>query len=119
MQRRHEESRQKSFSVGDRGRYMCDMLPVNFDPNPPLRSDPRIEAASDPDQWRDGICLVCNSPMLQSDALSAQPDCPNFGDRARCDYFCWCSNPECIHFAGECVGDQQCPPDWAIHDKRN
>lgn len=77
-------------------------------------NDPRISMLVD--KWRDGTCLTCGSATMGCDSsLAVEAD--NLGEIA--DYYVWCTNPSCAHWVGTCVGDQECPPAWANHERRN
>lgn len=81
-------------------------------PKPTDDDDPRTNGRV---YERDGRCLECGQATFLTDARYAPADCPNVGDIA--DYFVWCSNTACPRFAGEVVGDMECPPAWANHER--
>ena len=79
----------------------------------PKMDDPRLLPVDEIIIWRDGRCLKCGAPTYESGMSTPDP----IGDKDCFDYCLWCSNPACEHHRGECLGDMECPPEWANHDK--
>ncbi len=79
-----------------------------------IRENP-IQAILDNCAWWDGFCLIRNSPVIEPGPGYAPSEAP--GDRPA-DYYLWCSNKSCVKHLGECLGDMECPPDWATHEGR-
>jgi hypothetical protein len=64
--------------------------------------------------WVDGTCKFCGYPTLGTDSHNALPEIHEKDPYS--DYYVWCSNYTCNYYCGECIGDMECPPDWATHD---
>jgi hypothetical protein len=96
-----------------------------------IDGDVREEPVDDVTIWRDGRCLKCKSPTHETSASYAplnslgmrfstpeeQRVGTNLGEPDAYDYYLWCSNSQCEFYSGECMFDDECPPDWADHDK--
>jgi len=63
--------------------------------------------------WRDGTCLACGAPTYATDSSHA----PDPSEATHTDYYVWCSHAACRHYVGACVGDMECPPAWANHER--
>ena len=83
-----------------------------------LYPDPRTLPVDDVSLWRDGRCADCGTPTYGTDAARGpSTNTTNVEDREMTDYFVWCANVTCPHHAGEYLGDMDCPPSWAVHDR--
>lgn len=67
--------------------------------------------------WRYGSCLSCGSSVYETESEAIAPNEAKRpeSDPEDWDYYLWCANPNCPHYAGECYPRLHYPTtsEWA------